>query len=129
MFPIADAQLFLKAMMLGVSDEVYLIDASTMQMVYMSESAREKTGLDIDSFKRESIDNMLGVSKKVLETQVKHSRNQAHFVEMSNALWTAELLLQDFDLGKLFLSNFFAPSISLVRQVCKLLFAWMGYMG
>ena len=52
MFPIADAQLFLKAMMLGVSDEVYLIDASTMQMVYMSESAREKTGLDIDNFKR-----------------------------------------------------------------------------
>ena len=83
MFPIADAQLFLKAMMLGVSDEVYLIDASTMQMVYMSESAREKTGLDIDSFKRESIDSMLGVSKKVLETQVKHSRSQAHFVEMS----------------------------------------------
>ncbi len=83
MFPSADAQLFLKAMMLSVSDEVYLIDASTMKLVYVSENAQKNIGTDLENLQQQSIDGLLGVSKQALRNHVKHSKSQAHFIEVS----------------------------------------------
>ncbi len=82
MLPLVDARLFLNAMMLGASDEVYLVDASTMQLVYMSENAQKNTGHSLESLNKRSIDGLLGVSQHELQTQAEQSRSQAHFIEM-----------------------------------------------
>jgi two-component system sensor histidine kinase UhpB len=82
MLPLVDAKLFLNAMMLGASDEVYLVDASTMQIVYMSENAQKNTGYSLESLNKRSIDGLLGVSQQELQTQAEQSRSQAHFIEM-----------------------------------------------
>ena len=83
MFPVADAQLFLKAMMLGASDEVYLLDASSMKLVYVSENAQKNLGQDLASFKPKNMDGLLGVSKEALQEHVKHSKSQANIIELS----------------------------------------------
>ena len=83
MFPVADAQLFLKAMMLGASDEVYLLDASSMKLVYVSENAQKNLGQDLASFKPKNIDGLLGVSKEALQEHVKHSKSQANIIEVT----------------------------------------------
>ncbi len=83
MLPLINNQLFLKAMMLGVSDEVYLIDASSMQLVNVSESALKNSGTDLDSFKQQSLESLLGVGKQTLQEHTDRIGNQAHFIEMS----------------------------------------------
>lgn len=83
MLPLVDNHLFLKAMMLGVSDEVYLIDASSMQLVNVSESVLKNSDAGLESFKRESLDNLLGVSQQKLQEHTDRIGNQAHFIEMS----------------------------------------------
>ena len=83
MLPLVDNHLFLKAMMLGVSDEVYLIDASSMQLVNVSESVLKNSGADLESFKQQSLDSLLGVSQQTLQEHTDRIGNQAHFIEMS----------------------------------------------
>jgi two-component system, NarL family, sensor histidine kinase UhpB len=83
LFPIADAQLFLKAMMLGASDEVYILDASSMKLVYVSENAQKNLGLDPASFKPKNIDGLLGVSKEALRDHIKLSKSQANIIEVT----------------------------------------------
>jgi signal transduction histidine kinase len=69
--------------MLGVSDEVYLIDASTMQLEYVSESALKNSGHDLAGFKQQSIDSLLGVSQQALQRHVNSNRSQAQYIEIS----------------------------------------------
>ncbi len=83
MIPLIDNQLFLKAMMLGVSDEVYLIDASSMQLVNASESALKNSGSDLESFKQQSLEGLLGVGQQTLQDHTDRIGNQTHFIEMS----------------------------------------------
>ncbi|MGB7815716.1 MAG: histidine kinase [Methylotenera sp.] len=83
MLPLVDNQLFLKAMMLGISDEVYLIDASSMQLVNMSESALKNSGTDLESFKQQSLEDSLGVSQQAFQEHIDRIGNQTHFIEMS----------------------------------------------
>ena len=83
MLPLVDNQLFLKAMMLGISDEVYLIDASSMQLVNASESALKNSGADLESFKQQSLEDLLGVSQQELQGYADRIGSQAHFIEMS----------------------------------------------
>lgn len=83
MLPLVDNQLFLKAMMLGMSDEVYLIDASSMQLVNASESALKNSGADLEATKRKSLEGLLGVSQQKLREYTDRIGNQAHFIEMS----------------------------------------------
>jgi signal transduction histidine kinase len=70
-------------MMLGVWDEVYLIDANSMQLVHVSESALKNSGHDLEDFKRKSLENLLGVSQQVLQGHADRIGSQAHFIEMT----------------------------------------------
>jgi len=83
LLPLVNNQLFLKAMMLGVSDEVYLIDANSMRLVNVSESAQKNSGCDLQDFKQKSLEDLLGVSQQKLQGHVDRIGSQAHFIEMS----------------------------------------------
>jgi two-component system, NarL family, sensor histidine kinase UhpB len=83
MFPITDAQLFLKAMMLSASDELYLLDAASMQLVYASENAQKSVGNALQNVKPSKIYGMLGVSQDVILEHVQQYKSQANFVEVT----------------------------------------------
>lgn len=82
MSPIPNSRLLLNALKRGVSDEVYLIDASSMQLVYVSESVLKNRGCDMDSLKQMSLDGLLGVSQQTLQGHVSCNRHQTHFIEL-----------------------------------------------
>jgi len=82
LLPLPDSWLLLDAMMLGVSDEVYLIDASSMQLVYASESVLKNTGYDLEGLKQPSLSSLLGVSQQTLQMHVNCHRHQMHFIEL-----------------------------------------------
>lgn len=105
MFPVADAQLFLKAMMLGASDEVYLLDASSMKLVYVSENAQKNLGQDLANFKPKNIDGLLGVSKEALQEHAKHSKNQANIIEVTLEQDPAVIKTDDYQLRVMLLQT------------------------
>jgi signal transduction histidine kinase len=72
----------LDALKHGVSDEVYLIDAPSMQLVYASDSVLRNTGCDLDGLKQLSLDSLLGVSQQTLQEHVNCNRHQTHFIEL-----------------------------------------------
>ena len=77
-----DSQLLLNALMLGVSDEVYLIDADTMQLVNASTSVLKSTGCNLEGLKQLSLDSLLGVSEQTLHVHISCHRDQTHFIEL-----------------------------------------------
>lgn len=86
LLPMVDIQLCVKNMMLAASDEVYLIDIETMQLVYVNESAQRNTGYDLEAAKQQKIDKLLGVSKQALQTHVRHNLGATQYVELSQDL-------------------------------------------
>jgi len=79
---ISDSRLLLNALKRGVSDEVYLIDASSMQLVCASESVLKNWCCDLQGLKQLSLDSLLGVSQQTLYEHVSCHRHQTHFVEL-----------------------------------------------
>lgn len=73
---LSDSAQLLGAMMLGVSDEVYVVDVMTMQFVYASESALKNTGYGLDTLKQQSLLNVLGVSVQTLQAHVDSQKHQ-----------------------------------------------------
>ncbi|HSH71480.1 MAG TPA: histidine kinase [Methylophilaceae bacterium] len=82
MSQLPDSRLLLEAMMMGISDEVYLIDAASMQLVRASDSVLKNTGCNLEGLKELSLDSLLGVSKQTLHVHVSCHRDQTHFVEL-----------------------------------------------
>jgi PAS domain-containing protein len=62
-----DTHLLLDALLLGVTDEVYVLNMSSMQLVYVSDSAFKDTGYDLDSLIEHSIESLIGVSEEKLQ--------------------------------------------------------------
>jgi len=68
--------------MLGVSDEIYLIDASTLELVHASESVMKNSGCNLEGLKQHSLDSLLGVSQQTLQIHVSCHRDQTHFIDL-----------------------------------------------
>lgn len=77
-----DTCLLLDALLLGVTDEVYLIDTSTMQLVYVSESVLKDTGYDFESLTEHNLGSLLGVSQQTLHAHAEHHRDHSYFIEV-----------------------------------------------
>jgi signal transduction histidine kinase len=78
-----DTSLILDALLLGVSDEVYLIDVASMQLVYVSDSALKDTGYNLESLKEHSLESLLGVSQQALSAHVENHRDHTYFIAVS----------------------------------------------
>ena len=77
-----DTSLILDALLLGVSDEVYLIDTSSMQLTYVSESVLKDSIYDLTSLKEHSLESLLGISQDVLQSHIESHRGHSYFVEV-----------------------------------------------
>ena len=82
MSQLPDTSLLLDALLLGVTDEVYVLNVSTMQLVYVSESAIKDTGYDLEGLKEHSLESLLGVSEKILKSHAESHRHHSYFVEL-----------------------------------------------
>ena len=77
-----DTSLILDALLLGVSDEVYLIDTSSMQLTYVSESVLKDSIYDLTCLKEHSLESLLGISQDVLQSHIESHRGHSYFVEV-----------------------------------------------
>lgn len=77
-----DNSLLLDALLLGVTDEVYVLNMSSMQLVYVSESALKNTGYDLESLKEQSLESLLGVNEQILKNHAESHRHHSYFVEL-----------------------------------------------
>ncbi len=82
MFQLPDTSLLLDALLLGVTDEVYVLNTSAMQLVYVSDSAFNDAAYDLESLKEHDLDSLLGVSESMLKSHVESHRHHSYFVEI-----------------------------------------------
>ena len=82
MSQLPDTSLLLDALLLGVTDEVYVLNASSMQLVYVSDSAFKDTAYDLESLKEHDLDSLLGVSESMLKSHAESHRHHSYFVEV-----------------------------------------------
>ena len=82
MLALPDSWLLLDAMMLGVNDEVYLIDAITLKLVYASKSALNHTGCELDALKQQSLDSILGISQQTLQRHLLCYPRHTQFISL-----------------------------------------------
>ncbi|ADI29346.1 sensor histidine kinase [Methylotenera versatilis] len=82
MSQLPDTSLLLDALLLGVTDEVYVLNISSMQLVYVSDSALKDTAYDLESLAEHSLDSLLGVSESVLKSHAESHRHHSYFVEI-----------------------------------------------
>jgi len=55
---------------------------SSMQLVYVSESALKNTGYDLEGLKEQSLENLLGVSEQILKSHAESHRHHSYFIEL-----------------------------------------------
>lgn len=77
-----NASLILDALLLGGLDEVYLIDASSMRLIYVSENALKNTRYDRDRLYEVGIDHLLGLSQQSLQSHLESHRGHSYFIEI-----------------------------------------------
>lgn len=82
MLALPDSWLLLDAMMLGVADEVYLIDATTLALVYVSKSALENAGCDLEKLKQYNLEDLTGLTQQTLRRHLASQPHHSQFVSL-----------------------------------------------
>ena len=83
---VSDYKPFFDALMRAASDEVYLIDAETLQMECVSESVLQNTGLNLSKLKQHTLLNVLGVSQQTFKTYLNDYLDHEHYVLLRQEL-------------------------------------------
>jgi len=65
--------------MLGVADQAFVLDATSMQLLNASQSACDALGLDLPALQKETLQTVLGVSKEALIAYVSSHRVMSKF--------------------------------------------------
>lgn len=82
LMPFFEARPLLDAMMLGVSDEVYIIDVTSMQFVYVSESVAKNTNLNLSELNKLGLLNVLGVGETTLRAHFNTLHQHTNFTRL-----------------------------------------------
>lgn len=77
--PSQDVWQLLDAMMTGVSEEVYAIDAISMRFDYANVTALKNTGCSLDALKQQDLKTVLGVDEKTFQTYLSLHRHNVEF--------------------------------------------------
>lgn len=77
-----ECKLLAEAMLLGVSDEVFLLDAATLQILNASQSVLHHVNCDLAGLRELSLDALLGVSQQTLRSHIALHHHQPQFVEL-----------------------------------------------
>jgi two-component system, NarL family, sensor histidine kinase UhpB len=77
-----DTSLLLDALLLGVTDEMYVLNMASMQLTYVSESVLKHTNYDLEDLKEHKLESLLGISDEILKSHVDSHRHHSYFVEL-----------------------------------------------
>jgi two-component system, NarL family, sensor histidine kinase UhpB len=80
---LVESQLILKSLTLAPSDEIYILDANTLALLYASDEAQKKIGSDDLTIVPEQLEAILGVSPATLNRYVYQQRNKKALFELS----------------------------------------------
>jgi two-component system, NarL family, sensor histidine kinase UhpB len=80
---LVESQLILKSLMLSSYDEVYLFDAATMDLLYASDSAQEKLGVELQHVQPAMLESALGVHPQYVLSKVNQDKTNKPFFELS----------------------------------------------
>ncbi len=82
MLALPESWLLLDAMMLGVTDEVYLVDANALTLAYAGQNVLKNTGFDLEDLKQQSLDSLLGISQKALQLHLDEHPHHTSFIRL-----------------------------------------------
>jgi signal transduction histidine kinase len=80
---LVESQLILKSLTLAPSDEIYVLDANTLALLYASDEAQKKIGSDDLTIAPAQLEAILGVSPKTLNHYVDQQRDKKALFELS----------------------------------------------
>jgi two-component system, NarL family, sensor histidine kinase UhpB len=80
---LVESQLILKSLTLAPSDEIYVLDANTLGLLYASDEAQNKIGSDDLTIAPAQLEAILGVSLKTLSHYVHQQRHKKALFELS----------------------------------------------
>lgn len=83
MLTFSDSQLILKSLTLAPQDELYLLDAGTMELLYINELAQQRLGLSPDELSNQKLERLLGVNQQTLSSHIQTQRKQQSILELS----------------------------------------------
>jgi len=79
---LVESQLILKSLTLAPTDEIYVLDATTLNLLYASDEAQKRIGNDELMIQPEQLEAILGVSSKTLVTYVNQQRDKKSTVRI-----------------------------------------------
>nr|WP_294842106.1 PAS domain-containing sensor histidine kinase [uncultured Methylotenera sp.] len=77
-----DSSPLLNELLHAVADEIYLLDATDMQMVYANASALNNSGCDLAGLQKQPLSDLLGVSQATLQAHLQAHRNESKFLRL-----------------------------------------------
>ena len=83
MLALVESQLILKSLTLAPTDEIYVLDANTLALLYASDEAQKRIGSDDLTVAPAQLEAILGVSSTVLNRYVHQQRNKKALFELS----------------------------------------------
>lgn len=83
MLALVESQLILKSLTLAPTDEIYVLDATTLNLLYASDEAQKKIGNDELTLQPEQLEAILGVSSQALVGYVSAQRDKKALFELS----------------------------------------------
>lgn len=83
MLALVESQLILKSLTLAPTDEIYVLDANTLALLYASDEAQKKIGSDDLTIAPAQLETILGVSPAILNRYVHQQRNKKALFELS----------------------------------------------
>jgi len=77
-----DGSPLLDELLQAVADEVYLLDASDMKLVYANASALSNTGYDLAGLQKQQLSDMLGLSQATLQAHLLAHSSELKFLRL-----------------------------------------------
>jgi two-component system, NarL family, sensor histidine kinase UhpB len=83
LLPLVEPELILKSLMVSSHDEVYLFDATTMSLLYVSDSVQRKLGSELLEIEASLLESVLGIHPQQLLLKINPKKNKKPFFELS----------------------------------------------
>lgn len=77
-----DSWLLLNELLHAIADEVYLLSATDMQLIYANASALNNTAYDLVGLQKQTLSDVLGVSKATLQAHLQAHGNETNFLRL-----------------------------------------------
>lgn len=83
MLTFADSQLILKSLTLSPHEELYLLDATNLHLLYLNELAQRRLAIPVEDWNLDKLEQQLGVHSQTLLAHIESQRKQSTALALS----------------------------------------------